>query len=91
MSGTKSMFLNNGLEGSILDQIKNIFPFEVQDLENGFKYLGHFLKPNNYLKEDRWWILRKVQKGIGHWCNKWLSLGVRFILVKYFLENILVY
>ena len=28
---------------------------------------------------------------MGHWCNKWLSLGGKFILVKSILENIPAY
>ena len=60
-------------------------------MDVGFKYLGYYLKPNNYLKEDCYWLVKKVEKIIGHWCNKWLILGGRYILVKSMLENILVY
>ena len=34
------------------------------------------------------WLIKKVENRIAHWCNRWLSLGGRFILVKYSLENI---
>jgi len=31
------------------------------------------------------------ERRIGFWCNKWLSLGGRFILVKSVLEGLVVY
>jgi hypothetical protein len=31
-------------------------------------------------------MLKKVEKKIGHWCNRWLSLGGRYILMKSVLE-----
>ena len=37
------------------------------------------------------WLLKKVEKRIGNWSYRWLSLGVRLILVKIVFENILVY
>ena len=68
-----------------------MFPFQVQDLGHGFKYLGYYLKPNNYRNEDWWWLLRKMEKRIGQWCNKWLTLGGILFLLKSVLENILVF
>lgn len=50
-----------------------------------------FLKPNNYLNGDWWWLLRKLEKRISLWCDKWLTLGGRYIIVKFVLENIHVY
>lgn len=36
-------------------------------------------------------MVRKVEKRIGKWCNRWLTLGGKFFLVKSILENIPVY
>ena len=55
------------------------------------KYLGFYLKPNNYQKEDWIWLLKKVEKRLGNWCNGWISLGRGLTLVKSVLENNLVY
>jgi hypothetical protein len=41
----------------------------------------------NYKAEDWGWLLSKYEKRIGHWCNRWLSLGGRFILIKAVLES----
>lgn len=71
---TKLMFLEFGMEENLLAKIKNIFPFQVYNIDKSFKCLGYYLDPNNYHKYDWWWLLRKVEKRIGHWCNKWLSL-----------------
>lgn len=88
---TKSIFLEYGLDQSTKDHIIDMFPYQCQDVELGFKYLGFVLNPNNYKKEDWYWLLREIEKRIGHWTNRWLSLGGRLILVKFVLENIPVY
>ena len=50
------------MEEDILTRIKSFFPFQVQHIDIGFNYLGYYLKPNNYKKEDWWWFQRKVEK-----------------------------
>ena len=72
-------------------QLLTLFPFEVKYLDVGFKYLGYFLKPNNYIKEVWFWLVKKVEKRIGHRCNRWLTLGGIYSLVKSMMENIPVY
>jgi hypothetical protein len=37
------------------------------------------------------WILEKIEKRIGHWKFKWLSLGGRMVLIKSVLQNLLVF
>ena len=91
LSENKFIFLKCGLEEEILEQLKSMFPFKIQSLYDEFKYLGYFIKSNNFVKEDWLWLLRKLDKGIGHWCNRWLSLGGWYILVNSILENIPVY
>jgi hypothetical protein len=44
-----------------------------------------------YKAEDWRWLLAKIEKRIGHWCNMWLSLGGPFILIKVVLESQPVY
>jgi hypothetical protein len=46
------------------------------------KYLGFYLKPNNYRVADWKWMIQKVEKRIGNWSFCWLSLGGRLILEK---------
>ena len=61
------------------------------DLDDGLLYLGFTLKSKIYSKKDWSWILTKIEKTLSIWCNKWLSMGGRLILVKYALEAIPVY
>jgi hypothetical protein len=66
-------------------------PYEVKSIDEGFKYLGFFLKPNCYSVNDWRWLIIKVEKIISNWCHRWLTLGGIFILVKSVLESIHVY
>jgi hypothetical protein len=63
----------------------------VSPLDQRMKYLGFFLKPNDYRVNDWHWLLQKVEKKIGHWTSRWLSLGGRLVLVNSVLQNMLVY
>jgi hypothetical protein len=90
-SNQKSQFLEVGWSVEGIVQLKQIFPFDVKSIEEGFKYLGFFLKPNCYSFNDWIWLLQKVEKRISNWCHRWLTLGGRFILVKSVLENIHVF
>jgi hypothetical protein len=52
---------------SELDEEENevyqrLFPFTLQDISQGIKYLGFQLKPNSYKKEDWKWLIEKVEK-----------------------------
>ena len=91
ISGRKHSFLDYGLEKCVRREVKILFPFDMKHLNMGLKYLSYYLKPNNYLKEDWMWLVRKVQKRINQWCNRWMSLRGRLMLVKLVLVNIPVY
>ena len=71
--------------------LKFFFPFEEKKLDNGIKYLGFFLKPNDYNNEDWKWLLKKMDKILNAWSHRWLSHIGRLVLVKSFLEAIHVY
>jgi hypothetical protein len=55
------------------------------------KYLGFYLKPNDYRKEDWKWLLKKLDKRLNTWSHRWLSRAGRLVLVKTVLEAIPVY
>ena len=57
ISESKSTMLENRLEEEVLNQIPSLFPYEIKDLNLGFKYLGYNLKPNCYQKVDWIWLL----------------------------------
>jgi len=91
VNATKTTTLSEGLSEADLIPFKEILPFTFSDLTLGFKYLGYFLKTGIHKEEDWSWLLTKVEKRIGHWCNRWLSLGGRYILLKSVLESQPVY
>jgi hypothetical protein len=51
----------------------SFFPFEIRALDDGLKYLGFNLKPNDYRKEDWKWILKKLDKRLNTCSHRWLS------------------
>jgi hypothetical protein len=53
--------------------ISTRFPFQVHDLDEGLKYLGFQLKPNNYRKIDWRWLITKLEKRLKCWSHRWLS------------------
>ena len=75
----------------MLNGINSILLYKTCDLEKGFKYLGYFLKPNEYKVQDWHWLLEKFGKRIQNWTFRLLSIGGRLTLVKAVLINIPVY
>eukprot|EP00253_Pinus_taeda_P004076 PITA_04076 len=71
--------------------LSSLFPFQIQALESPFKYLGFWLKPDSYKKEDWNWLIAKLETRISHWSFKWLSRARRLTLIKSVLMAIPVY
>ena len=87
----KSMLIQNMENRDDLLYLRESFPFNVESLDKGLKYLGFILKPNKYLKEDWMWLLGKIEKRIMVWSHRWLSRAGRLTLIKSVLEAIPVY
>eukprot|EP00253_Pinus_taeda_P034952 PITA_34952 len=68
-----------------------LFPFHLQPLASPFKYLGFWLKPDAYKKEDWNWLIAKIEARISHWSYRWLSRAGRLTLLKSVLLAIPVY
>eukprot|EP00253_Pinus_taeda_P003035 PITA_03035 len=73
------------------NRMVNLFPFPIQPLEAPFKYLGFWLKPVVYKKEDWNWLIAKIESRISHSSFRWLSRAGRLTLIKSVLSAILVY
>ena len=69
----------------------NLFDYVCIDINDGLKYLGYHIKPNDYKIKDWNWIIAKIERRINVWYNRWLSRAGRLILIKSVLEAILVY
>ena len=91
ISMCKSQFYQSKWPPDELVVLKQHLAFEVLPLDNGFRYLGFYLKPNNYLISDWHWLLRRIESRVGFWGHQFLSIGGRLILAKSVLEGIPVY
>ena len=85
----KSCF--SSMEDEMDLDILSLFPIDHQRLEEGIRYLGFLIKPNRLHKGDWTWLIEWVERRIGHWCYRCLSLGGRLILIKAVLESIPIY
>eukprot|EP00253_Pinus_taeda_P028927 PITA_28927 len=62
----KSQLITEGLDRLEKNQITSILPFDVLSMENPFKYLGFWLKPNASKKQDWNWLVAKIEARISH-------------------------
>eukprot|EP00253_Pinus_taeda_P016010 PITA_16010 len=91
INSRKSQIIQEGLSRPEREQFRSLFPFEISSMGAPFKYLGFWLKPNAYRKEDWAWLIAKIEARIKHWSFKWLSRAGRLILIKSVLLAIPVY
>ena len=87
----KSTLMIHGIDEEEIRHATTHFPYNRAMLDEGLKYLGFLLKPNNYLKRDWLWLIEKLEKRLHTWSHHWLSRAGRLILVKLVLEAIPVY
>jgi hypothetical protein len=87
----KSTFLASGAQDEFLTELKTLFGIDIRDLADGFSYLGYHIKPTSYNARDWRWLIEKFEFRILHWCNRCLTLGGRYILIKAVLESLPVY
>jgi len=73
INAQKSNILFSWLKNEDIRYYLDLFPFQSLELEEGHKYLGFHLKPNDYRKNDWLWLLAKLEKRLKFWCYKWLS------------------
>ena len=74
ISPDKSQFYHTNWEHVALEEIHRLFTFDILPLEHGFRYLGFFLKPNDYKIRDWFWLLKKIEVRIGKWGHHFLSI-----------------
>lgn len=87
----KSHFILEGFNRNEVSAISSIMPFETCSMDEPFKYLGFWLKPSSYRKQDWFWLVTKIEQRISHWSYKWLSRGGRLTLVNSVLQAIPVF
>jgi len=55
-------------------------------LDQGFKYLGFWIKPLSQKIADWIWLVIKLEKRITNWCHNFLFRAGRLVLIKSVLE-----
>lgn len=63
------IYFGEGENQTILD-VGELFNFKTEPFSMGFKFLGFYLKPNNYVVDDWSWLIEKVDKRISDWTTK---------------------
>eukprot|EP00253_Pinus_taeda_P015495 PITA_15495 len=87
----KSTLTCTGLSRELVRRVESVLNFEVKSLEDSFKYMGFFLKPDNYMIKYWNWILAKLESKLKHWSYKCLSRAGRLVLIKSALMEIPIY
>lgn len=87
----KSCIYHFRLTAVWIANLKTILPYSFHQLEDGFMYLGYYLKPNDYRSSDWMWLVKKFEWRIAHWTFRLLSIGGRLVLIKAVLTGIPVY
>jgi hypothetical protein len=87
----KSTVHHWGISAPELQLLKATIPLNFKNLSEGFNYLGFHLRLGASSSEDWSWMVDTFKRKINFWCNKWLSLGGRLILVQSVLQSKAVY
>eukprot|EP00253_Pinus_taeda_P011149 PITA_11149 len=87
----KSTITCSGLAREEVHRVALVLNFEVKSLEDSFKYLGFYLKLENYRIKDWHWILANLELKLKHWSHKCLSRVGRLVLIKSVMMAIPVY
>ena len=69
--------------------MKKRFQFKFEQLEDGFRYLGFNLKPDNCCVKDWFWLIKRIEKIIiTYWAYIFLSMGGSLTLINENLQSI---
>ena len=62
----KSNLIHNEFPKYMLQRAREIIPYQITPVEEGFKYLGFKLKPNCYSFQDWVWLFKKIESKINN-------------------------
>ena len=60
----KSNLIHNDFPNDIIKSSREMLPYKIPNVEDGFKSLGFVLKPYCYLFQDWVWLFKKIESGI---------------------------
>jgi len=81
INGRKSTFSHHLLSKEKIHNYMIISPYALKDLDDGLKYLGFNMKPNNYTKADWGWLIGKLEKMLHVWSFSWLSRSGQLVYI----------
>lgn len=58
----KPSLIHNGLDEELGGYMRDLFPFNSSEFNDGLKYLAYMLKPNGYVKQDWIWLISNIKK-----------------------------
>ena len=87
INDNKLLLLSSNLEDASIRDISNMLSFQLKDMNDKLKYLGYFIKPNNYRISDWKWLIHKFEKRLSNWSYIWVSLGGKLTLLKVVLSQ----
>ena len=91
VSPLKSSFLYQNVDAVFREELAELFPFKMDPITVGFKYLGFNLKPLGYHTSDWNWLIHLFERKIKNWTYKYLSLGGKVVLIRVVLTGLAVY
>ena len=61
----KSILSENGLPEEVKSRVRDELPYIVNPMEEGFKYVGFVIKPNDHSFKYWMWLYKKIEGRIG--------------------------
>jgi len=71
-----------------MSKLNKLFQFRFEQMEDGLRYLGFNLKPDNCCVKDWFWLIKRIEKRITYWSYIFLSMGVSLTLINETLQSI---
>ena len=84
----KSFIYTHMVQTKIMSELKNLFQFRFEQMEDGLRYLGFNLKPDNCYVKDWFWLIKRIEKRITYWSYIFLSMGGSLTLINETLQSI---
>ena len=90
-SKSKSQLISSSQADANVLETTRLFDVKKVSLDEGFKYIGFSLSPNNYGIKDQGWLTRKFEHRLLSWSHRSLTIGRGPVMVHAVLQSIVVY
>ena len=62
----KSNLIHNEFSVDMIHRVRDIVPYQITPVEEGFKYLDFFLKPNSYSYQDWFCLYKNIESRVNN-------------------------